>query len=160
MRGPPTYLEELTCPCCIPALGEFSEVPPRGGSAPTVVEPRGRAEIRPPRPGSDRLGSGASPQVSSSTEDSHSGLVRTLGKRVESKLSGVQIPYPPPRPEPASSADEVGSVVPPGAPTGTAHSSHQQVRRPRAQRAPLGQVPPQGQGPVQRRSARRLHDEP
>ena len=51
MRGPPTYLEELTCPCCIPALGEFSEVPPRGGSALTLVEPPGRAEIRPAAPG-------------------------------------------------------------------------------------------------------------
>ena len=29
-RGHPAYLEELTCPCCIPALGEFGEVPPRG----------------------------------------------------------------------------------------------------------------------------------
>src|SRR5690242_5070583 len=47
MGGPPTYLEELTCPCCIPALGEFREVPPRGGSAPTLVERAGRAEIRP-----------------------------------------------------------------------------------------------------------------
>lgn len=23
--------EEPTCPCCLPALGEFSEVPPHGG---------------------------------------------------------------------------------------------------------------------------------
>ena len=22
---------ELTCPCCLPALGEFSEMPPHGG---------------------------------------------------------------------------------------------------------------------------------
>ena len=29
-------------------------------------------------------------------EDSPSGLWRTLGKRVECKLSGVRIPYPPP----------------------------------------------------------------
>jgi hypothetical protein len=29
-------------------------------------------------------------------EDSHSGRVRTLGKRVKGNLSGVQIPYPPP----------------------------------------------------------------
>ena len=29
-RGHPAYLEELTYPCCIPALGEFGEVPPRG----------------------------------------------------------------------------------------------------------------------------------
>ena len=32
MRGPPAHLEELTYPCCIPALGEFSEVPPHEGS--------------------------------------------------------------------------------------------------------------------------------
>ena len=31
------------------------------------------------------------------TEDSHSGLVRTLGKRVGVTPSGVRIPYPPPR---------------------------------------------------------------
>ena len=30
VRGHPAYLEEPTCPCCIPALGEFSGVPPRG----------------------------------------------------------------------------------------------------------------------------------
>ncbi|MCW2786051.1 MAG: hypothetical protein JWP74_2568 [Marmoricola sp.] len=23
--------EEPTCPCCLPALGEFSEIPPHGG---------------------------------------------------------------------------------------------------------------------------------
>ena len=33
MIGPPVHLEELTCPCCIPALGEFSEVPPHEGSS-------------------------------------------------------------------------------------------------------------------------------
>ena len=30
IRGHPAYLEEPTCPCCIPALGEFGGVPPRG----------------------------------------------------------------------------------------------------------------------------------
>ena len=30
VRGHPAYLEEPTCPCCIPALGEFGGVPPRG----------------------------------------------------------------------------------------------------------------------------------
>ncbi len=39
-RGPahvrhPAYLEELTCPCCIPALGGLSEVPPRGVREPS-----------------------------------------------------------------------------------------------------------------------------
>ena len=31
MQRPPAHPEELTCPCCLPALGEFSEVPPHGG---------------------------------------------------------------------------------------------------------------------------------
>ena len=38
MRGPPAYLEELACPCCLPALGEFGEVPPHGGPEATVAE--------------------------------------------------------------------------------------------------------------------------
>lgn len=32
MKGPLAHLEEHTYPCCIPALGEFSEVPPHEGS--------------------------------------------------------------------------------------------------------------------------------
>ena len=40
------------------------------------------------------------PPVSSSAEDSHSGRVRTLGKRVGGNLSRVQIPHPPPSQEP------------------------------------------------------------
>ena len=39
-QGHPAYLEELTCPCCIPALGEFSEVPPRGVPS-TSLDDRG-----------------------------------------------------------------------------------------------------------------------
>src|SRR5665647_3343511 len=75
MRGPPAHLEELACPCCLPALGEFGEVPPRGGSAPTLDEcPGGRASGT-----GGRLWSAAPPRVTSSTEDSHSGLVRALG---------------------------------------------------------------------------------
>ena len=35
-KGPPAYLEELTCPCCLPALGEFGEVPPHEGSRSTL----------------------------------------------------------------------------------------------------------------------------
>src|SRR6185503_20491747 len=38
MRGPPAYLEELACPCCLPALGEFGEVPPHGGPGHTLDE--------------------------------------------------------------------------------------------------------------------------
>ena len=29
---------ELTCPCCLPALGEFSEMPPHGGLAQSLGE--------------------------------------------------------------------------------------------------------------------------
>ena len=38
----------------------------------------------------------ALPLVASPAEDSHSGLVRTIGNRVGIKPSGVQIPHPPP----------------------------------------------------------------
>ena len=34
---------ELTCPCCLPALGEFSEMPPHGGLPESLGE-------RPPAP--------------------------------------------------------------------------------------------------------------
>ena len=37
------------------------------------------------------------PPVACPTEDSHSGLVRTIGNRVGIKPSGVQIPHPPPQ---------------------------------------------------------------
>ena len=33
MKRPPTHPAELACPCCLPALGEFSEMPPHGGLA-------------------------------------------------------------------------------------------------------------------------------
>ncbi|GCE76388.1 hypothetical protein CBZ_14440 [Cellulomonas biazotea] len=33
MRGPPAHPPELTCPCCLPALGGFSEMTPYEGSA-------------------------------------------------------------------------------------------------------------------------------
>ncbi len=67
-RGHPAYLEEPTCPCCIPALGEFSEVPPRGVPG-SIIDGGGFRRDR------------AAP-VASPTEDSHSGLVRTIGNRV------------------------------------------------------------------------------
>ena len=55
---------------------------------------------RTPGHGTHRLRTLGRP-VFSSTEDSHSGLVRTLGKRVGCKPSGVRIPYPPPESEPS-----------------------------------------------------------
>ncbi len=48
-----------------------------------------------PNPAS-RISWGPRPPVASPTEDSHSGLVRTIGNRVGIKPSGVQIPHPPP----------------------------------------------------------------
>ena len=43
-----------------------------------------------------RFRGAAPPLVASPAEDSHSGLVRTIGNRVGIKPSGVQIPHPPP----------------------------------------------------------------
>ena len=79
-KGLPTHPLERAYPCCIPTLGEFSAVMPREGSGVIIV-------ITPlPLASRER----------SRQEDSHSGRVRTLGKRVKGNLSGVQIPYPPP----------------------------------------------------------------
>ena len=119
--GPPAYLEELTYPCCIPALGEFGEVPPHGGPIPTLDQvhrriaapwdgrgdatsrrsrppPGGRIDrtarrIRsdagrgPAPPGRQRCPGAGFEQarqapVPCTVEDSHSGLVRTIGNRV------------------------------------------------------------------------------
>src|SRR5699024_8362085 len=60
-----------------------SKIPPRGGLAP-ILRSRSRLAAAGPVP------------VASYLEDSHSGLVRSLGKRVGLTPSGVRIPYPPP----------------------------------------------------------------
>ena len=44
-RGHPAYLEEPTCPCCIPALGEFGGVPPRGVPCTILGRQPGAGEI-------------------------------------------------------------------------------------------------------------------
>ena len=87
-KGPPAHPPEPTYPCCLPALGGFSGMTPREGSALIVRAPRRR-----PTPG---FPGRAHPPVSSSAEDSHSGLGRTLGKRVGGNPSRVRIPHPPP----------------------------------------------------------------
>ena len=46
VRGHPAYLEEPTCPCCIPALGEFGGVPPRGVPGTILRRAGGIPEIR------------------------------------------------------------------------------------------------------------------
>ena len=78
-KGPPTHPLERAYPCCIPTLGEFSAVMPREGSGVRIVVT--------PIPLASR--------ERSRQEDSHSGRVRTLGKRVKGNLSRVQIPHPP-----------------------------------------------------------------
>ena len=79
LKGPLTHPLERAYPCCIPTLGEFSAVMPREGSGVIIV-------ITPlPLASRER----------SRQEDSHSGRVRTLGKRVKGNLSRVQIPHPP-----------------------------------------------------------------
>ncbi len=78
-KGPPTHPLERAYPCCIPTLGEFSAVMPREGSGVIIVIT--------PLPLASR--------EQSRQEDSHSGRVRTLGKRVKGNLSRVQIPHPP-----------------------------------------------------------------
>ena len=53
-KGHPAYLEELSYPCCIPALGEFGEVPPRGVPTASVCRGRRQPEIAPSRGGRAR----------------------------------------------------------------------------------------------------------
>jgi hypothetical protein len=88
MRRPPTHPPEPTYPCCLPALGEFSEIAPREGLRPTLPDPPPPNEFAttPPR------------LVLFAAEDSPSGLGRTLGKRVGGNPSRVRISYPPPVP--------------------------------------------------------------
>ena len=79
LKGPLTHPSEHAYPCCIPTLGEFSAVMPREGSGVRIVVT--------PIPLASR--------ERSRQEDSHSGRVRTLGKRVKGNLSRVQIPHSP-----------------------------------------------------------------
>src|SRR5215510_9510409 len=78
-RRLPAHPEELAYPCCLPALGEFGEVPPHGEPAPSVRDSGSAKRSRwapwpiPPR---------RAFRVSSGAEDSPSGLWRSLGKRV------------------------------------------------------------------------------
>ena len=43
-EGPPAHPPELTYPCCLPALGEFSEMTPHEGSGSTLAQTPGTAE--------------------------------------------------------------------------------------------------------------------
>src|SRR3954453_264065 len=91
MKRPPAHPTELACPCCLPALGEVGEVPPRGGLRTSVGEPRSTLQS-----GAGRFRGPEAGPVASSAEVSPSALWRSLGKRVGLTPSGVRIPLPPP----------------------------------------------------------------
>src|SRR5690606_7750679 len=88
-RAPPTHPPEPTYPCCLPALGEFSQIAPREGLRTGYLIPRERNEFASTPHG----------HVMFPAEDSPSGLGRTLGKRVGGNPSRVRISYPPQPPE-------------------------------------------------------------
>ena len=62
--------------------------------------------------GRERISAGPAPPVPSPTEDSHSGRVRTLGKRVRGNPSRVQIPHPPPSRRRRGSLQVYGTAAP------------------------------------------------
>ena len=102
-KGPPAHPPELTYPCCLPALGEFSEMTPYEGSPPSLAQRRTALKLRTPTP-SAPLGRPSFsirplvgyPRTCCHQEDSPSGLWRRLGKAVGLTPSGVRIPHPPP----------------------------------------------------------------
>ncbi len=73
---------EPAYPCCLPALGEFGTMSPHEGLR-RVYGLAGRTTSRGPREASDVISGQPVEAIPSAAEDSHSGLVRTLGKRVE-----------------------------------------------------------------------------
>src|SRR5262245_13575442 len=85
-QAPPTHPPEPTYPCCLPALGEFSQIAPREGLPKQYPMPTAGNEFA-----STSLG-----HVMFRAEDSPRGLGRTLGKRVGGNPSRVRISYPPP----------------------------------------------------------------
>src|SRR6478735_7956553 len=78
MKRPPTYPAERAYPCCLPALGEFGMMPPRGGLARSLGERFSADQST----GTRRISPLGAAPVASSAEDSPSGLWRSLGKRV------------------------------------------------------------------------------
>ena len=101
-KGPPAHPPELTYPCCLPALGEFSEMTPHEGSRTSLAQPATGLQLPPDaRPG-PRHDAGfrndpdvGYPRTCCHQEDSPSGLWRRLGKAVGLTPSGVRIPHPP-----------------------------------------------------------------
>ena len=89
-EAPPTHPPEPTYPCCLPALGEFSQIAPREGLPHSSTR-----SARGPGTSSRAL---LNVLYCLPAEDSPSGLGRTLGKRVGGNPSRVRISYPPPVP--------------------------------------------------------------
>ena len=81
-KGIPRTPTRARLPLLPSGPGGFNEVIPHGGSGTRLRISQCSTEVR--------------PWVASATEDSPSGLWRSLGKRVGLTPSGVRIPYPPP----------------------------------------------------------------
>src|ERR1700760_2776361 len=97
-RESPAHPSEPAYPCCLPALGGLAGCTPRGGPRDSLVTPR--TTLARPRQSvpTNLRHRGGQLTVSLPTEDSPSGLWRTLGKRVGGNPSRVRIPHPPPLP--------------------------------------------------------------
>ena len=113
---PPVHPSEPAYPCCLPALGRFTGYTPHEGLSSSLPNPPWRPHSPSPPPGPDRS------YVFWRTEDSPSGLGRTLGKRVGGNPSRVRISYPPHlrRPDPSGPAFGVSPRVIPRLPTAPA----------------------------------------
>ncbi len=75
-QGPPAHPPELTYPCCLPALGEFGEMVPHGGSDPYPN--------RDPGPARNRV-----PSAPTGRDDRHPGAIRRHHRR-----SGILLGLP------------------------------------------------------------------
>src|SRR5699024_12674363 len=62
-RGPLAHPPEPTCPCCLPALGEFSEMTPHEGSAEESTCPAAVLATSPPARRSGSAGRCVSPKA-------------------------------------------------------------------------------------------------
>ena len=83
MQGPPVHPPEPTCPCCLPALGEFSEIVPHEGSGPSLAQD-GRSSETGPRhmpPCRPRPGHGTTPE--------RPGIERRRADSVAGRPSGI-----------------------------------------------------------------------
>lgn len=75
-KGPLAHPPELTYPCCLPALGEFGEMMPHEGSAPTLAQVGAALETRSPTRSTTR--SGTAPPGGDSAGEPPSGILVAL----------------------------------------------------------------------------------